>query len=138
MGAFAICLGPAGGPSFELEGMLSFFAFSGLAEPILLTLSLARYLEALAGCRVACTVAFVELGYWLIKFWLSRSLRLDEPASKNGYPGLSEPRAERRFEPCIFTFLESNESVRGPLLWGRRKFCWVLLCGCPIAFCSLG
>ena len=48
-------LGPAGVccSLIELFGRLSFFTFNGRADPILLTLSLARYFDVLAGCRVA-------------------------------------------------------------------------------------
>ena len=70
--------------------MLSFFAFRGLADPILLTLSLARYFDVLAGCKVAWTVAFVELGCLLIVLGPSRLLRSD-PANNIGLSKLSLP-----------------------------------------------
>ena len=54
MGALPVDFGPGCPPCsldpiFEFTVELSFFALSGLADPIRFTLSLAKYLEVLAG-----------------------------------------------------------------------------------------
>ena len=57
MGALPVDFGPGCPPRllfsldpiFEFKVELSFFALSGLADPIRFTLSLARYFEVLAG-----------------------------------------------------------------------------------------
>ena len=65
---------------------MSFFEFRGLADPILFTLSLARYLEVLAGYRVAYTVALVELGWIPFVIFVGPPLSLRTP-KENYFPG---------------------------------------------------